>query len=159
MLKGMACKIYLIPSTAKKVMRKIFLAFFILMINSAFSQKAEDNRILVTVSDTSKLYERTRQAIVNTNFIIREDSNRDTLVTSTERIGNSSIFAMAKVIINNNTVEISGAYGLGYVDFWGFPGWPSGYSRINYYKESESWKLLRQIAIKLDGKISYYKVK
>ena len=141
-------------------MKKTILVIFIFaMTKMCYGQKVEDNRILVTVSDNSKLYERTRQAIVNTNFIIREDSNRDTLVTSTERIGSSTVFVMAKVIIKDNTVEISGAYGLGYADFWGFPDWPKGYTRVSYYKESESWKLLRQIAIKLDGKISYYKVK
>ena len=96
---------------------------------------------------------------MNTNFIIREDSNRDTVVTSTERIGSSTIFVTAKVIINNNTVEISGAYGLGYEDFWAFPAMPKGYTRVSYYKETDSWKLLRQIAIKLDGKIAYFKVK
>ena len=141
-------------------MKKLTWTFITFLVSSVcYGQKVEDNRILVVVSDTSKLYERTRQAIVNTNFIIRDDSNRDTLVTSTERINNTTIFVMAKVIIKNNTVEISGAYGLGFQDFWGFPGWPKGYNRVTYYKESEGWKLLRQIAIKLDGKISYYREK
>jgi hypothetical protein len=141
-------------------MKLIFWMLFCLTIcDYCLGQKVEDNRIIVTLSDTAKIYERTRQAIVNTNFIIREDSNRDTLVTSTERIGNSTIFVTAKVIIKENIVEISGAYGLGYEDFWAFPVWPKGYTRVSYYKESESWKLLRQIAIKLDGKIAYYKVK
>lgn len=141
-------------------MKIIFwMLFFFTLFGTSFGQKIEDNRIVVIVSDPSMLYERTRQAIVNTNFIIREDSNKDTLITSTERIGNSTVFVMAKVIIKDNTIEISGAYGLGYEDFWGFPGWPKGYTRVSYYKESDSWKLLRQIAIKLDGKIAYYKVK
>jgi hypothetical protein len=68
-------------------------------------------------------------------------------------------FCSRKNYNQRNTVEISGAYGLGYVDFWGFPGWPKGYTRVTYYKESETWHLLRQIALKLDGKLSYYKEK
>ena len=141
-------------------MKKIFwLVFTLIIADNSFGQKIDDNRILVTVSDTSKLYERTRQAIVNTNFIIREDSNRDTLVTVSEKIWNTSIFVVAKIIIKENIVEIAGAYGLGYVDFWGFPIWPKGYTRVTYYKESETWHLLRQIALKLDGKLSYYKEK
>ena len=136
----------------------VFLIALALSSNS-IGQKIDDNRIIVTVADTAKLYERTRQAIVNTDFIIREDSNRDTIVTIAEKIWKTTIFVVAKVIIKGNTVEISGAYGLGYADFWGFPGWPKGYTRVTYYKESEAWHVLRQIALKLDGKLSFYREK
>ena len=136
----------------------MFLIIFIsLLFIKSHAQKPEDNRIIVTINDTTKLYERTRQAIVNTNFMIREDSKKDTLVTSAERIDHTTIYVMAKIIIKENVVEISGAYGLGYEDFWGFPSWPKGYTRISYYKESEAWKVLRKIALKLDGKITFYK--
>jgi hypothetical protein len=123
----------------------------------AFAQKIDDNRIIVTVSDPSNLYQRVRQAIVNTNLPIREDSNNDTLVTYSERINNLTIFVIAKAIIKSNKVEIFGSYGLGYEDIWTFPGWPKSYKRITYYKESEAWRILRNIAIKLDGKMTYYK--
>ena len=126
-----------------------------LLTTLTYAQKVEDNRITVTVIDTVNIYQRTRQAIVNTNFIIREDSKKDTLLTSSERIDNTSIFVTARIVINNNLVEITGAYGLGYEDFWGFPSWPKGYKRVIYFKESEAWKVLRRIAIKLDGKISF----
>ena len=86
----------------------VFLIALALSSNS-IGQKIDDNRIIVTVADTAKLYERTRQAIVNTDFIIREDSNRDTIVTIAEKIWKTTIFVVAKVIIKGNTVEISGA--------------------------------------------------
>lgn len=141
-------------------MKYIFSIIFLLVLTTNIvGQKIDDNKILVTISDTFKLYERTRQAIVNSNFIIREDSKRDTLVTVSEKIWNTTIFVVAKIIIKGNVVEISGAYGLGYVDFWGFPIWPKGYTRVTYYKESEAWHLIRQIGLKLDGKLSYYKEK
>lgn len=140
-------------------MKRLFIFVFTFMIVSkCIGQKNDDNRIIVTLNDTSKLYERARQAIVNSDFIIRDDSKGDTLITISEKIWGTTIFVIAKVIIKDNTVEISGAYGLGYADFWGFPGWPKGYKRITYYKESEGWHVLRQIALKLDGKLSYYKV-
>lgn len=139
-------------------MKKVFWTIFALIIFiKSNGQKIEDNRIMVTVTDTAKLYERTRQAIVNTNLIIREDSKRDSLFTYSERIDNMSIFVVAKAVIKESFVVISGAYGLGQEDFWGFPGWPKAYKRIIYFKESEAWKVLRRIAIKLDGKITYYK--
>jgi hypothetical protein len=47
---------------------------------------------------------------------------------------------------------------LGLEDFWGYPAWPKSYKRIIYFKESEAWLVLRRIAIKLDGKMEYYKV-
>lgn len=62
---------------------------------------------------------------------------------------------VAKVIISGNQVKISGAYGLGVEDFWGYPAWPKSYKRVLYFKGSEAWLILRSIAIKLDGKIEF----
>lgn len=141
-------------------MKKVYLIIFFLgLLVTSKAQKVDDNRILVTLDDTTNIYKRVRQAIVFTDFIIREDSKSDSLITYAERVFSSTIFVIAKVVIRGNIVEIFGAYGLGYEDFWGFPGQPRGYNEINYYKESESWKIIRRIALKLDGKLSFYKVK
>jgi hypothetical protein len=140
-------------------MKRIFYFFFFAPL-SAFSQKEDDNLMVVTVSDTTKLYERVRQAIVYTDFIIEEDSGRDTLRTYSERIGRSTIFIAAKIVIVGNKVEISGLQALGYQDFWGEPGRPRSFNRISYNnKGSEEWWRIRSIALKLDGKIEYMKRK
>lgn len=125
---------------------------------TVFAQKDEDNLIVVTVGDTTNLYARVRQAIIYTDLVIREDSKRDTLITYSERIDGKTIFVIAKVVIENDKVKISGGYGLGMEDFWGYPAWPKSYKRIIYFKGSESWKVLRRIAIKFDSKIEYFKV-
>ena len=141
-------------------MIKAFCTIFALTIYiTSKAQKVDDNRIVVTLDDTTNIHKRVRQAIVFTDFIVREDSKPDSLITYAERIFNSTIFVIAKAVIKGNTVEISGAYGLGYQDFWGFPGWPRSYNEVIYYKESESWKIIRRIALKLDGKLSFYKAK
>lgn len=134
-------------------MSKIFYLFFFLPL-TVFSQKQEDNLIVVTVSDTTKLYERIRQAITYSDFVIRDDSSKDTLKTYSERIYRTTIFVVAKVVIIGNKVEINGADGLGSEDFWGEPGWPKSYKRVMYYNKGndEYWKI-RSIALKLDGKI------
>ena len=126
---------------------------------TAFAQKEEDNLIVVTVYDTTKLHEQVRHAITYTNLIIREDSKKDTIITYSEKIDGTTIFLIAKVLINGNKVEISGGYGLGIEDFWGYPSWPKTYKRIVYFKGSEGWKILRHIAIKLDGKIEFSKIR
>lgn len=123
------------------------------------AQKTEDNLIIVTVSDTTNLYQKVRQAITYTNLVIREDSKKDTLVTLSERIHGFTIFVVAKVVITGSQVEISGGYGLGLEDFWGYPAWPKSYKSIIYFKGSEAWQILRQIAIKLDGKIEFSQLK
>jgi hypothetical protein len=133
----------------------LLFAFF---VDKAIAQKEDDNLIIVTVSDTSNLYERVRHAITYTDLIIREDSKRDTMITQSEKIDGTTIFIIAKVIINGNKVEISGGFGLGIEDFWGYPSWPKSYKRAVYFKGSEAWKILRRIAIKLDGKIHFAKV-
>ena len=135
---------------------KVFLLLFCLaIIPDAFSQKTEDNLIVVTISDTTNLYQKVRQAITYTNLVIREDSKKDTLVTLSERIHGFTIFVVAKVVIAGSQVEISGGYGLGLEDFWGYPAWPKSYKPIIYFKGSEAWQILRQIATKLDGKMEF----
>ncbi len=135
---------------------KVFLLLFCLaIIPDAFSQKTEDNLIVVTISDTTNLYQKVRQAITYTNLVIREDSKKDTLVTLSERIHGFTIFVVAKVVIAGSQVEISGGYGLGLEDFWGYPAWPKSYKPIIYFKGSEAWQIIRQIAIKLDGKMEF----
>lgn len=141
-------------------MKKALWVIFVMTIFVKLeAQKVDDNRIVVTLDDTTDIYQKVRQAVVFTDFIIREDSKPDSLITFAERIFSSTIFVIAKAVIIGNRVEIFGAYGLGYQDFWGFPDWPRGYSEIIYYKESESWKIIRKIALKLDGKLSFYKTK
>ncbi len=130
---------------------------FILGFNSLSAQKQDDDLIIVTVTDTAKLYDRVRQAITFTDLMIREDSKNDTLITYSERIYGKTIFIVAKVIIAGNQVKISGAYGLGLEDFWAYPAWPKSYTRATYFKGSEAWIVLKRIAIKLDSKIEYYK--
>ena len=138
-------------------MKLICLICFLLPL-FAISQKQEDNLIIVTVSDTTKLYERVRQAITFSDFIIREESNRDTLRTYSERIYRTTIFVVAKVVIQGYQVLISGAFGLGSEDFWGDPGWPKSYKRVLFYnKGNDEWWRIRSIALKLDGKIEYVK--
>ena len=118
---------------------------FLLFSLTAISQKDDDNLILVTVSDTAKLYERVRQAITYTDFIIREQSGRDTLRTYLQRIGRTTIFVAAKIVIVGNKVEISGASGLGSQDFWGDPGRAKDFKRISYInKGTEEWWMLMQ---------------
>lgn len=137
----------------------LVVLFFLLSI-AAISQKEDDNLILVTVSDTTKLYERVRHAITYTDFIIREDSDRDTLRTYSERIGRTTIFIAAKIVIVGNKIEISGLQALGYQDFWGEPGRPKSFNRISYNnKGSEEWWRIRSIALKLDGKLEYMKIR
>ena len=134
----------------------LLLLFFV--STTAISQKEDDNFIIVTVADTTKLYERVRQAITFTDFVIREDGGRDTLRTYAERIGRSTIFVAAQAVIVGNKIEISGLQALGYQDFWGEPGRPRSFNRISYNnKGSEEWWRIRSIALKLDGKVEYAK--
>jgi hypothetical protein len=138
-----------------KFKRLYFLLVLILFANRTSAQKDEDNVIIVRVTDTANLYNRVRQAVTYTDLIIREDSKKDTLITYSERIGNTTIFIIAKIVLKRNVIEISGAFGLGLENFWGYPAWPKSYKRINYFKGSEGWKVLRRIAIKLDSKMEF----
>ena len=136
---------------------KVLIILLLLNAGMVEAQESESNLIVVQLIDTTNIYSKVRQAITFTDLMIREDSRKDTLITYSERIHDKTIFIIAKIVIDKTQVKISGAYGLGVEDFWGYPDWPKTYKRVVYFKGSEAWLILRRIAIKLDGKIVYKK--
>ncbi|RYZ75951.1 MAG: hypothetical protein EOP04_32665 [Proteobacteria bacterium] len=140
------------------MLKQLVLAFaFTGAVFTAAAQKDGDNTIIVKVADTANLYARVRSAIVHTDLEILESSTRDTQWTKSEKIPHTSIYVAARVVLKRDSVEITGAYGLGYEDYWGFHAMPRGYKRAFYFRDSESWPYLRRIAIKLDSKITFLK--
>ena len=67
-------------------------------------------------------------------------------------------FSQIKAIISGNTVTLSGIYGLNTLDLWGrYVNLPKGYNRVIYYKESKTWRILMDVAIKMQGELTFSK--
>lgn len=131
------------------------LIIILLLPVFTFAQTKGNKKIIVTVNNPS--HEQVKIALVKNDFIVKEDGNKDTLTTYAREFKTIAGYAIARAEIKGNTVTLTGVYGLKKINDWGYTASPKNYKPILYYKGSHGWKLLMQIADKLDGKISYAK--
>ena len=136
-------------------MKVVFTLLLVFFMTPLFSQKVDDTKIMITTDDTSDIYNRVKYSLVNSDFIVKDNGNKDTLTTYAREY--SGIYCIARAIIKGNTITLTGAYGLKKMDDWGYTQAPKNYKRIVYYKGSKSWKLLQKVADKINGKITYGK--
>lgn len=139
-------------------MKTILLITLFVFSFCAKAQKNFDNKILVTVSDTSNLYETVRTAMINADFVVKNEHTRGTLNSFPRyllKIGYETVMCS----INNNVVSISGYYSLTKVNTLGMPT-KSGrkdQQRVIYYKGSKTWELMAVIALTIPGHVQYVK--
>jgi hypothetical protein len=136
-------------------MKIISTLCILLSVIHSFAQTNDDTKIIITINDSTGVYEKIKYSLVNNDFIVKDDGNRDTLTTYSREY--DGIYCMARVIINGYTVTLKGAYGLKKIDDWGYTQSPKSYNRIIYYKGSKGWKLLMQVANRMSGQITYSK--
>ncbi len=134
-------------------MRYHFFIPMLLISMYSFSQKEGNSKIIIKLADTAGIYNKVKYALVNSEFIVKDNGNRDTLTTYTQEY--SGIFCKATAIIEGSTITLSGVYGLKRLDEFGYSGNPKKYQDIIYYKGSQSWKLLRYVASLIGGEISF----
>ncbi len=140
------------------IVQKIFLIIFIqtiLLSQKCIAQKADDSKIIVTVTNPNDLYIRLKDIFIRSNFFVKDLSIRDSLITySTEFNG---VYIVAFAAIDVNTVTISGLFGLKKIDEWGYSNSPKDFNKIVYYKGNREWRRLNDIANILGGTIIYEK--
>lgn len=134
-------------------MKKIFFTIlaFTIFVNS-YSQKFGESKIVITLSDTSMIYEKVKFAFEKSDFTIKDDNNKDTLTTSPKSIFNPFGYAFIKAIITGNVVTLSGWY----------RQMPIGgnyenkedpkiedYKRIIYFQNSSTWRVMNKVAQEL----------
>lgn len=129
---------------------------FLLIPIISFGQSNGDKKVIITV-DYPNIYEKLKVALVKENFIVKEDRNMDTVSTYPREFKNIPGYSVVRAVIKGNTIELSGFYGLTRKDDYGYTRSPKKYKPISYYKGSKGWKLLLQVADKLDGKTTYSK--
>jgi cytoplasmic iron level regulating protein YaaA (DUF328/UPF0246 family) len=119
----------------------------------SFSQKEGNSKIIIKLNDSVGIYNKVKYALVNSEFIVKDNGNKDTLTTYIQEY--SGIFCKLTAIIESNTVKLSGVYGLKRIDEFGYTGNPKKYQDIIYYKGSQSWKLLRYVASLIGEDVSF----
>ncbi|MDX1937846.1 MAG: hypothetical protein SFU21_12060 [Flavihumibacter sp.] len=137
-----------------KVHLIILLSFFSL---KTLAQKTEDSQIIITLPDNTDLYRKTKIAMVNADFIVKENYNIDTLTTYSREFTNIQGHCIAVAVIKKNTVTISGFFSLKRIDWFGYTKSSVNFQKVIYFKGSKGWNLLMQIAEGIGGEISFAK--
>jgi hypothetical protein len=130
----------------------LFVLLFPLLSNA---QNFGDTKITVTLTDSSDLYKKVKIVLINFDFIVKDNYNYDTLTTYAKEFSNLNGQCKVMAVIKNNTVTLSGIYGLKKIDDWDYTQSPKDLQNIIYFKGSKSWALLRAIAEKLGNKLIF----
>lgn len=134
-------------------MKYLLLALILIISTRSFSQKEGDTKIIITLSDSVGIYNKVKYALVNSEFIVKDNGNKDTLTTYTQEY--SGVFCKATAIIEGNIVTLSGVFGLKRIDQLGYTNNPKKYQPITYFSGSQSWRLIRYVASLIGGEISF----
>ena len=134
-------------------MRHLLAVLLFITPMCSLCQKDGDSKIIIKLSDSVGIYNKVKYALVNSEFIVKDNGNTDTLSTYTQEY--AGFFCKATAIIQGNTVILSGIYGLKRIDDFGYTNGPKKYQNIIYYKGSQGWKLLSYAASLIGGEISF----
>lgn len=132
-----------------------FIINFLSIAIYGISQEKGDSKIIVTISDTTNLYERVRQRLIKADFVIKETGNRDTILTYPRELRTLSGYAVFKAVLNNNQVTFSGTYTMKKQDYFGYEKLSKDTKQIVYYKGYKTWRFLHDIAESFEVIISY----
>lgn len=135
--------------------RFIIGPIFLILTVRGISQSKGDSKIIVTVSDTTNLYERVRLRLIKGDFIIKETGNRDTILTYPRELKTVSGYAVFKAVVNNNRVTFSGSYSLKKINYFGYQGSSKDSKTIIYYKGSKTWRFLHNVAESIGSDLSF----
>ncbi len=136
---------------------KLLFIFLFLCPSLVSAQKNEDTKIIVTLNDSSDIYKKVKIALVDLDFIVKDNYNVDTLTTYSREFSNIPGQCRLTAIIKGNTVTISGIYGLIQIDDFGYTRSAKENKRIIYYKGSKGWELLKTVAERLGGQMTFSK--
>jgi len=136
-------------------MKIIFVLSILFGVSPLFGQKSDDSKIIITINDSTGIYNKVKYSLVYYDFIVKDNGNRDTLTTYSNEF--DGIHCIVRAIIKDNTVTLTGVYGLKRINGWGYTQSPNDYNQIIYYKASESWRLLMKVANRIGGQITFSK--
>lgn len=136
---------------------KLFVILALLCPILVNAQKAEDTKIIVTLNDSIDIYKKVKIVLVDLDFIVKDNYNTDSLTTYSREFSNIPGQCRLTAIIKGNTVTLTGIYGLTKIDDFGYTRSAKETQRIIYYKGSKGWELLKTVAEKIGGQITFSK--
>ena len=136
---------------------KLLFIFLLLCPFLVKAQKNEDTKIIITLNDSIDIYKKIKIALVNLDFIVKDNYNTDTLTTYSREFSNIPGQCRLTAVIKGNSVTLSGIYGLTKIDDFGYTRPPKENQRIIYYKGSKGWELLKMVAERIGGQMAFSK--
>jgi hypothetical protein len=85
-------------------MRLLLLFSLVLISITSFSQNEGNSKIIIQLTDSVGIYNKAKYALVNSEFIVKDNGNKDTLTTYTQEF--SGIFCKLTAIIKGSTVTL-----------------------------------------------------
>lgn len=64
-------------------MRHLFIISILLISTHSFGQKEGNSKIIIKLKDSVGIYNKVKYALVNSEFIVKDNGNEDTLTTYT----------------------------------------------------------------------------
>ena len=136
---------------------KLLLILLFLLPLLVNAQKNEDTKIIVTLNDSVDIYKKVKIALVELDFIVKDNYNVDTLTTYPRAFSKIPGQCRLTAVIKGNTITPTGIFGLIKIDDFGYTRSPKDYQNIIYYKGSKGWELLKTVAERLGGQMTFSK--
>jgi len=136
-------------------MKKIYLIAFLVVAISSFGQERGDKKIIISLPDSSAAFETAKVALIRNDFIIKDLSLKDTLLTYARELNNITGYAIFQAEISGNKIILSGLYGLKKISSFGYNNLPKSYLPIRYYPASKTWNILLKVAQSMGGSLIF----
>ncbi|MEO6135659.1 MAG: hypothetical protein ABIP35_10930 [Ginsengibacter sp.] len=139
------------------MLKSILLFIFYSTPLFSLGQSKGDTKIIVSLNDTTGVYDKVKLTLIKNNFIVKEDKNKDTLSTYPSELQTLPGTAVVWAVINEHHIELSGIYSLKKLNYFGMTKPGKNSNQIMFYRGSKTWKVLERIAGMLGGQIAFSK--
>ncbi|MBK8788575.1 MAG: hypothetical protein IPN43_19300 [Chitinophagaceae bacterium] len=136
---------------------KLLLILLFLLPLLVNAQKNEDTKIIVTLNDSVDIYKKVKIALVELDFIVKDNYNVDTLTTYPREFSKIPGQCRLTAVIKGKSITLTGIFGLIKIDDFGYTRSPKDYQNIIYYKGSKGWELLKTVAERLGVQMTFSK--
>lgn len=130
----------------------ISLSFCVCLVVAA--QRGKYSKIIITISDTSDLKQKVKEAFIQTNLIVKEIRSADTIYSYPKEISVPG-YLVVKAVIHENTIAIDGVYSFNKLNTSGYERQNAKLKPITSFNNNERWKVVNKIASLIPGEKRY----
>lgn len=137
-----------------KIRTAILLSVALISLETQ-AQKKGDSKIIITVTDTTNIYNRIKIAYAKADFAVKDINIHDTLSTFPRELRTMSGYVVSNAIISGDKVVLNGFYTRRKISYYGIIKTGKDVTPVIYFKSGKLWPLLMKVANDIGGKIEY----